>query len=947
MRIGGRAAIVFILLICAMAMGDPEAKISDPPENFARDDEETAEQAWTHCRKELVDKKDDLNDFHLHISKEAIKHSKSILLTKENIQKASFMPSHLKQRLLDCSRRKSHSFRFSGEETTLKFWFVRHLEWFFAWPSHPRRNLATYLDSHMAQGPISVPTPAPAPSYGSAPATGLAPSPSYGAAPTLSPAPAPSYGSTPTLSPEPGPSYGPAPTLSPEPATGYHFAPALAPGAASSYGSAPALSPAPAPSYGLRPASTSSPNSYFPVKASELASRFASPPPPKNSKRSPPRPKASKHPPSKKQNDILKETIIAVVATAIGTFAMVALLFFCCFRGKRNKIGPRDGRRDESPLLHLSLSDFSAGSSQNSISLGTSSSKAFKNGGKNPSIRSNFSMKSGNYDSSLAETQSEASMDQGAGPTLKPPPGRSVPPPPGPPPPPKPPGPRPPPPPKGARPPPMPPKGVRGGAPHHRGHSISSDADESDSESGAPKAKLKPFFWDKVMANPDQSMVWHEIKAGSFQFNEEMMESLFGYTVAEDKRTDRRKDSSLESSVQYIQIIDPRKAQNLSILLRALNVTIEEVVDAVQEGNELPLELLQTLLKMAPTSEEELKLRLFPGNVAQLGPAERFLKVLVEIPCAFKRIESLLFMSSLQEDISTLKESFATLEVASNKLRSSRLFLKLLEAVLKTGNRMNDGTYRGGAQAFKLDTLLKLSDVKGTDGKTTLLHFVVQEIIRSEGIRAARTAKSSRSFSSVKTDDLVVDDPSSESAEHLRSLGLQVVSGLSTELIDIKKAAIIDLDTLTSTMSKVSNSLEKTKDFLDSEMKNTDEGGEFYRALASFVERTEADYSWLLEEEKRIMALVKSTGDYFHGNSGKDEGLRLFAIVRDFLIMVDKACKEIQDTRTKPRKTYKREAAKASASSENRQQDIRKRLFPAIADRQRNSDSSDDDSSSP
>ena len=55
---------------------------------------------------------------------------------------------------------------------------------------------------------------------------------------------------------------------------------------------------------------------------------------------------------------------------------------------------------------------------------------------------------------------------------------------------------------------------------------------------------------------------------------------------------------------------------------------------------------------------------------------------------------------------------------------------------------MNVGTFRGGAQAFKLDTLLKLSDVKGTDGKTTLLHFVVQEIIRSEGIRATRAAKS-------------------------------------------------------------------------------------------------------------------------------------------------------------------------------------------------------------
>lgn len=31
------------------------------------------------------------------------------------------------------------------------------------------------------------------------------------------------------------------------------------------------------------------------------------------------------------------------------------------------------------------------------------------------------------------------------------------------------------------------------------------------------RAKLKPFFWDKVLANPDNSMVWHQIKAGSFQ----------------------------------------------------------------------------------------------------------------------------------------------------------------------------------------------------------------------------------------------------------------------------------------------------------------------------------------------------------------------------------------------------------------------------------------------
>lgn len=66
---------------------------------------------------------------------------------------------------------------------------------------------------------------------------------------------------------------------------------------------------------------------------------------------------------------------------------------------------------------------------------------------------------------------------------------------------------------------------------------------------------------------------------------------------------------------------------------------------------------------MAPTSEEELKLRLFSGDRSRLGTAEQFLKVIVDIPYAFKRLESLLFMRSLQEELSVIKESFATLEV--------------------------------------------------------------------------------------------------------------------------------------------------------------------------------------------------------------------------------------------------------------------------------------------
>lgn len=63
-----------------------------------------------------------------------------------------------------------------------------------------------------------------------------------------------------------------------------------------------------------------------------------------------------------------------------------------------------------------------------------------------------------------------------------------------------------------------------------------------------------------------------------------MMESLFGCT--NQNKNERKKDSpAVDTSVQYIQIIDPKKAQNLSILLRALNVTTEEVIDALKEGD--------------------------------------------------------------------------------------------------------------------------------------------------------------------------------------------------------------------------------------------------------------------------------------------------------------------------------------------------------------------------
>ncbi|RWR88320.1 formin-like protein 5 isoform X2 [Cinnamomum micranthum f. kanehirae] len=917
-RIG--VVLVFVVWVCALfprgwaGRQRRGSAIAAIPEI----DDDIVEQLCISHRIDYMQIKEELKNSDIFLSEEMATDStgmKSIAMPLMERAIQRFNP--LKQTFLDCQSKENFHFLVSGDEHTSKSLFTQYLQSLLGWRPFSRRNLADQSFPTTLAAPTSAPSPVVEP-------------------PTYSPAPSPD--STPTS---------------------FSF-----------------------------PAET--PHSFFP-------------PDPHNSSLQPSTsPDFVPALPSKKNDALKRAVVIAVVATTAGTFLFVAIIL-CFYRKCCSDNISGDRQRDDRPLVTISISDFSVGSPKpfglgNSINEEKFETLSFKT---NPSqnVRvppveiSHKTVESNIANLSIAKEAPSLEADPGvvkssAKPSTSssntnasiPPPSlmrpiRAGPPPSGSPPPPPPPPPAPiginpclcplplpppiptgtkpdpssppPPPPKNASP-PRPPllelsssRVARSSplGPQHPGTSGEDIGIRSEAE--APKPKLKPLFWDKVLANPDHSMVWHQIHSGSFQFNEEMIESLFGYSATNKHKGDRNKElTSIDSPSQYVQILDPKKAQNLSILLRALNVTIEEVNDALLEGTELPMELLQMLLKMSPTAEEEQKLQLYSGELSQLGPAERFLKALVLIPSAYERIDALLFMGSLQEEVSSIKESFATIEATCKELRSSRLFLKLLEAVLKTGNRMNDGTFRGGAQAFKLDTLLKLADVKGTDGKTTLLHFVVQEIIRTEGVRAARAARESGSTSSVNSDDLVDASSPHEMGDHYRSLGLQVVAGLDGELKYVKKAAVLDIDALTGAVANLGHGLVKMKEFLNSEMWHVDQETGFYQTLNSFIEHADVDITWLLGEEKRIRILVKNTTDYFHGSTAKDEGLRLFMIVRDFLIMLDKACKEVKKTSRKTPMTPRNREAPIMPPIP----DPRQLVISAVKDRQLDSPSSDDES---
>ncbi|CAD5315867.1 unnamed protein product [Arabidopsis thaliana] len=478
-----------------------------------------------------------------------------------------------------------------------------------------------------------------------------------------------------------------------------------------------------------------------------------------------------------------------------------------------------------------------------------------------------------------------------------PPPSAAAPPPP---PPPKkgPAAPPPPPPPgkKGAGPPPPPPMSKKGppkppGNP--KGPTKSGETSLAVGKTEDPtQPKLKPLHWDKMNPDASRSMVWHKIDGGSFNFDGDLMEALFGYVARKPSESNSvPQNQTVSNSVPHNQtyILDPRKSQNKAIVLKSLGMTKEEIIDLLTEGHDAESDTLEKLAGIAPTPEEQTEIIDFDGEPMTLAYADSLLfHILKAVPSAFNRFNVMLFKINYVSEVAQQKGSLLTLESACNELRARGLFMKLLEAILKAGNRMNAGTARGNAQAFNLTALRKLSDVKSVDAKTTLLHFVVEEVVRSEGKRAAMNKNMMSS-----------DNASGENADVSREeqeiefikMGLPIIGGLSSEFTNVKKAAGIDYDSFVATTLALGTRVKETKRLLD-QSKGKEDG--CLTKLRSFFESAEEELKVITEEQLRIMELVKKTTNYYQAGALKERNLfQLFVIIRDFLGMVDNACSEI------------------------------------------------------
>ncbi|KAH7404789.1 hypothetical protein KP509_15G042800 [Ceratopteris richardii] len=211
------------------------------------------------------------------------------------------------------------------------------------------------------------------------------------------------------------------------------------------------------------------------------------------------------------------------------------------------------------------------------------------------------------------------------------------------------------------------------------------------------------------------------------------------------------------------------------------------------------------------------------------------------------------------------------------------------------GNRMNKGTHRGEAEAFKLDALLRLSDVKSSDGKTTLLHFVTEQILKSEGRKIVSRMHDTGGSSSAK---LLTSDVQ-KMENDVKRKGLEVVWQLCTDLQSVKNAANVDADSLNQSVQKLGNELRSVKNTLKAtfrEQIQSSGGSEkqdtFFVSMEAFFSQAEKEVENLEKEVRGVFDRVKQVTAYFHGNAKEAYTLQLFVIVRDFIDMIEKVCKD-------------------------------------------------------
>ncbi|XP_074782588.1 formin-like protein 1 [Athene noctua] len=180
-------------------------------------------------------------------------------------------------------------------------------------------------------------------------------------------------------------------------------------------------------------------------------------------------------------------------------------------------------------------------------------------------------------------------------------------------------------------------------------------------------------------------------------------------------------------------LMESNRAKNLAITLRKGGRSIQDICTAIETYDQqaLSLDFLELLLRFLPTEYEQTLIGKFEREqqpVEELSDEDQFMIRFSKIPRLAERMNVMIFLGNFNDTAQLLMPQLNAIIAASMSLKSSSKLRNILEIVLAFGNYMNSSK-RGAAYGFRLQSLDALLEMKSTDRKQTLLHYLVRVIM--------------------------------------------------------------------------------------------------------------------------------------------------------------------------------------------------------------------------
>ncbi|XP_015284431.1 PREDICTED: formin-like protein 1 [Gekko japonicus] len=367
------------------------------------------------------------------------------------------------------------------------------------------------------------------------------------------------------------------------------------------------------------------------------------------------------------------------------------------------------------------------------------------------------------------------------------------------------------------------------------------------------KFRMPTFNWVALKPNQINGTVFNEL-------NDEKVLQVLDMNDFEEQFKTRAQGPGLEFSglkvktsqkaPSKVTLIECNRAKNLAITLRKGGLTIDRICKAIQtyDLQALNLDFLELLMRFLPTEYELTLIRKYEKEqrpLEELSDEDQFMIKFSKIPRLAERMNIMTFLGNFGDTVQLLLPQLNSIIAGSMSLRSSTKLRQILEIVLAFGNYLNSSK-RGAAYGFRLQSLDALLDMKSTDRKQTLLHYIVRVIQE-------------------KYPDLV---------------------NFSNELHFLDKAGAVSLDSVLQDVRSLQRGMELTR----KEFMRQDDSAvlkDFLKANTEVMEKLQAD-------SKTAQEAYEATVEYFGENPKTTPPTMFFPTFIRFVKAYKKADEDIQ-----------------------------------------------------